>query len=152
MEAISVVASVAGVLAFAGQALNGLLKLRGFFIECSGASKSVSRFLKELNTLIETLENVKDILRSLQAVDEARDSIAESILASLQIQLDDCSKEVHEWVNKAADLHPESSSSGTKQTFKKFLVAVKKKDQEDMCLEISKHRLNIATKLSVIGR
>jgi hypothetical protein len=150
MEVLGAIASVAGILGFTGQALDGSLKLRVFFAECAKASRSIARFLNELNSLIQTLEDVKDILRSLEK-DVAKDDLAGSILVSLQIQLDDCSKEVYDWVNKASALHPETSS-GTKQSFKKFLVAVKKPDRDEICGVISKHRQNITTKLSVIGR
>jgi len=149
MEAVAVGSSITSLLGFAGQAIDGALKLRSFFAECSKASKSVSRFLDELKALIDTLEDVKDIIKKLNYIDSG--SVPDGILASLQIQLDDCSKEVHEWVRTAGELHP-GFSTGTKQVFKKFLVAVKKSDREDIYSDVGRHRANITTKLSVIGR
>jgi ABC-type transporter Mla subunit MlaD len=148
MEMCSAVASVTGILAFAGQTIDSILKLQRIFQGCANASKSIDRFLRDLNSLIQTLEEVNDIATKLK---DTTGSVAEGLLASLKIQLEDCSKDVYAWVRKAGEAHP-SFSNGTKATFKKFLVAVNK-DQNDMIYQnIATHRSNIHIKLSIIGR
>ena len=75
----------------------------------------------------------------------------ESILASLQIQLDDCNKDVYGRLATAKTCLP-ASNTGTKAAFKKFLVALERQRITDIYVEISVHKENIMTKLSVIGR
>lgn len=147
MELVGAAASITGILAFAGQAIQGIQKLRNIFQDCATASKSIDRFLRDLNTLIQCLE-VKDIVAKLN---NASGFVPDSLLTSLEIQLEDCSKDVHLWVTKAGEAHP-GFTSGTKAVFKKLLVALKKDDYYDVYREISSHRHNIMAKLSVIGR
>src|ERR1700679_3028894 len=98
MELAGAAASITGILAFAGQAIQGIQKLRNFFQSCAKASKSIDRFLRDLNALIQCLEEVKDIVAKLN---NASGFVADSLLTSLEIQLEDCSKDVHLWVTKA---------------------------------------------------
>lgn len=52
MDAVAAVSSIARILSLVGQALNGIVTLRGFYQGCSAASRSIQRFLKRLNELI----------------------------------------------------------------------------------------------------
>ena len=148
MEAIAAASSIAGIVSLAGEALNGIIKLRGFFKDCASASKTIDRFLRDLNSLIGTLEDVKSIVVRLEGA-VAFDT--KSILSSLQIQLEDCTKDVYIWVAIASEQHPKFAV-GSKATFKKFLVAANKESISDIFKEISSHRDNIALKLSIVGR
>ena len=148
MEAVAAVSSVAGIVSLAGQALDGILKLRGFFKEYGSASKSIDRFLRDLNSLIQTLEDVKDVVLKLENVSTFG---AKSVLSSLQIQLEDCSKDVYDWVRVGGEHRPQSVS-GSKAMFKKFLVAVNKECIADIFKDIESHKHNIGLKLSLIGR
>ena len=148
MEAVAAVSSVVGILSFAGQALNGIVKLRGFFNEYASASKSIDRFLRDLNSLIQTLEDVKEIAVKL---DDVSGFDAKSMLASLEIQLEDCAKDVYHWVRIGGDNRPESVK-GCKAVFTKFLVASSKDSMVDISRAIASHKDNINLKLSAIGR
>ncbi len=66
-------------------------------------------------------------------------------------QIDDCSEDVYKWLAMARKCHPDSST-GTKASFKKFLVALEKQKITDIYVEIATYRDNITTKLSIIGR
>jgi len=44
MEAVAAASSVAGIVAIAGQALEGIIKLRGFFKDCASSSKPLAVF------------------------------------------------------------------------------------------------------------
>lgn len=152
MEAVAAASSIAGIVSLAGQALSGIVKLRGFFQDCASASKTIDRFLRDLNSLIQTLEDVKEIVSKLEKT-VAVTFDTKTILSSLQIQLEDCAKDVYEWVKVAGAQHPEfASARGGKARFKKFLVAVNKESLTDIFKEICSHKENITLKLSVIGR
>lgn len=149
MEAVAAVASVAGIICLVGQTLDHIIKLRGFYQECSEASGSVSRFLKALNGLIQIHEDVRDLMRKLE--NTAGAGANDNILASLQIQIHDCGKDVGLWLEKASACQP-MAGSGTRATFRKFQVALEKRKIVDINQEIANHRDNISIKLSVIGR
>lgn len=150
MEAVAAASSIAGIVSLAGQALDGIIKLRGFFKDCASSSKTIDRFLRDLNSLIQTLEDVKSIIASLESV-ALKSFDCKSILSSLQIQLEDCSKDVYDWVRIASEQHPRLAT-GSKATFKKFLVAANKDSIEGIFKEIASHKENITLKLSIIGR
>ena len=148
MEAVAAVSSIAGIISLAGQALSGIVKLRGFFNEYASASKSIDRFLRNLNSLLQTLEDVKEIAVKLENVEGFN---AKSVLASLEIQLEDCARDVYDWVKVGSEHHPQSVK-GSKAVFKRFLVAANKDSLTDIFRDIACHKDNIILKLSVIGR
>ena len=74
-----------------------------------------------------------------------------ALISSLQIQLEDCSRGVYEWVRVASEQHT-GFSSGGKALFKKFLVAANKDSLTDIFKEISAYRDGFNLKLGLIGR
>jgi hypothetical protein len=152
MDAASAIASVTGIVGYAGQAIDGILKLRRLFKDCAGASKSVARWLSDLNLLLQTLENVKDIVAKLDGLPHGpTQQGSRHILPSLRIQIEDCSTDVHAWVTKAGRAHPDFSS-GTKRSFNRLIEAINKEDKVEAYRMLSRHQENISTKLSLIGR
>jgi hypothetical protein len=149
MEAVAAVSSVAGILSLVGQALNGIVTLRGFYQECASASHFIQKFLKRLNDLIQILEDVKELMKKLEASPSR--AVADNVLASLRIQIEDCGKDVYRWLEMARKSMP-GSTTGTKASFKCFLLALEKQKITDVYVEIAAHKDNIMTKLSVIGR
>ncbi|KAE9366214.1 hypothetical protein N431DRAFT_430365 [Stipitochalara longipes BDJ] len=149
MEAVAGLSSIAGILSLAGQSVNGIIALRSFFQDCAAASHAVERFLKRLNELIQILEDVRELMKKLG--DAPTKSIPDSVLASLQGQIDDCSKDIYKWLAMARKCHP-ASSSGSKASFKKFLVALEKQKITDIYVEIARYKNDITTILSTIGR
>jgi hypothetical protein len=88
MEAASAIASVTGIVRFAGQAIDGILKLRRLFKHSPGASMSVARWLSDLNLLLQTLENVKDIVAKFDGFPHGpTQQSSRHILPSLRIQI-----------------------------------------------------------------
>lgn len=150
MEAVAAASSIAGLVSLAGQALDGILKRRGFFKDCVSASKTVDRFLRDLNSLIQTLEDVKSIITRLKNA-TASTFNNKAMISSLQIQLEDCSKDVHEWIWIASEQHAKFPKDN-KAIFKRFMVAVNKESYADIFKEIGNHRDALAPKLSLIGR
>lgn len=121
MEAVAAIASIAGIISLVAQTLESIIKLRGFYNDCSEASSSVSRFLKVLNGLMKIHEDVRDLVKKFEA-SSAVD--ANNILASLQIQIDDCGEDVGIWLERATACHP-LFGSGTRSSFRKFIAALK---------------------------
>lgn len=146
MEAVAAISSITSILSLVGQTLNGIIIL---FEDCESASKSITSFLKRINDLIQCLQDVQELMKKLE--ESPSKAVSDTILASLQIQLDDYSKDVHMWLETGRELIPDSST-GTKAIFKNFLVALEKQKVKDIYEEISAHKDNINTKLSVIGR
>jgi hypothetical protein len=95
---------------------------------------------------------VKDLVQKLEdnAITETK-LVSKSVLASLRIQIDDCSKDVYIWIEEASLCHP-GFSSGNKASFKKFLVALENRQITDIYQDISNHKENIVAKLTVVGR
>ena len=150
MEAVAAASSIAGLVSLVGQALDGIMKLRAFFKSCTIASKTVDRFLRDLNSLIQTLEEVKNIVARLENV-PASTFDNEAMISSLQYQLEGCSKDIYDWVQIASEQHSKFSN-GSKAVFKRFMVAVNKESYADILREIGSHRDGLMLKLSLIGR
>jgi hypothetical protein len=98
--------------------------------------------------LIQTLEDVKEIAVKL---DNVSGFDAKSMLASLEIQLEDCAKDIYHWVRIGGENRPESVK-GCKAVFKKILVASSKDSMVDIFRAIASHKDNISLKLSAIGK
>jgi hypothetical protein len=148
MEVVAAVSSIAGILGFAGQTITGIIRLNDFFQDCRSASKTIDQFLRELDTLKQTIEQVHGLTSKL---DDRGGSALQGTLASLQIQLEDCNIDIDRWVEEAKK---SLSFFGrrVKSAFKKFLVAVNKKSIKGIFTEIRIYRENISLKLSIIGR
>ncbi|KAH8670114.1 hypothetical protein BGZ60DRAFT_514821 [Tricladium varicosporioides] len=145
MEALATAASVAGVLSLAGQTIDGIIKFTSFFSDISSASRTIERFLQSLNQLIKLIEDVKSLLSSVA------DDGADFKIAAMEIQLDDCSKEVYRWLKVAKEHHP-AFSIGTKKGFKKFWVAVHKGKVRSISEDVKEYRHEISASLLVLER
>lgn len=150
MEAVAAISSIAGILSLAGQALNGIVILRGFFKDCASASVSIRRFMKKLNDLVQCLEAVRELMVKLE--ESSSTAVTDNILASLQIQIDDCNRDIYRWLDEAKGLMIPSSSTGTKAISKKFVAALEEQKAKDIYSEISVHKENINTNFTLIGR
>jgi hypothetical protein len=153
MDGLAAASSVAGVLSLAGYTIDGIVRLHDFFKDVSSASRTIEIFLKSINSLIKLMEDVKTLLESLAergtlpGVD-----IGEGMkIAALQIQLEDCSKDVYIWLNLARQHHP-GFCTGSRAGFRKFWVAVKKTSVRGIIEDIREHRHGILASLSVLGR
>jgi hypothetical protein len=109
----------------------------------------VGRWLQDLNSLLQVLEEVKALIAKL---DDLPGDSQLSLLASLQTDVDVCSKDVHAWETKAGERHLLFTGAGSKRAFKKLLVAINKRDSVVAYLMLSRHRENITAKLALVGR
>lgn len=146
LEALGAAASVAGILSLAGESIKAVFTLYRFYEDVDQASDTVRRFMRDINSLIQVLENVQHLLRKIDEKDTTK-----YILASLQIELDDCNKDVYAWLALAREMNP-GTSTGTKKTLKKFMAAIRKSSLSDIGDQMVAHRSNINTALNVLGR
>lgn len=145
MEAVAAAASIAGIITVVGQSIDGLIKFSEFFSDISSASKTISRLLNDINSLIQVLENIGDVLERAQARRRGQN------FASLDIKLEDCAKDVQIWLATARLLRP-GSDSGGKAWLRKFRLAVNNTAIQTIREEIGRHRQTLCLSLAVFGR
>lgn len=145
MEAVAAASSIAGIVTVVGQSIDGLIKFSDFFSDISSASKTISRLLDDINSLIQVLENIGDVL------EKARARPRDQNFASLDIKLEDCAKDVQIWLATARLLRP-GSESGGRAWLRKFRLAVNNIAIQNIREEIGKHRQTLCLSLAVFGR
>lgn len=145
MEAVAAAASIAGIITVVGQSIDGLIKFSDFFSDISSASKTISRLLNDINSLIQVLENIGNVL------EHARARRKNQNFASLDIKLEDCAKDVQIWLATARLLRP-GSDSGGKAWLRKFRLAVNNTAIQTIREEIGRHRQTLCLSLAVFGR
>ena len=146
MEAIAATASIAGIITVVGQSIDGLIKFSDFFSDVSSASKTISRLLNDINSLIQVLEDIRNVFEQAQARRSGRE------LAQLDIKLEDCAKDVQVWLVTARLLRPGGSDSGGKAWLRKFRLAVNSTAIQTIREEIGRHRQTLCLSLAVFGR
>ena len=149
MEVVSAAASIAGILSLAGQSINGIIQLRGFFSDIASASRTIERFLRDISSLLRVLHDVEHLFSQLSTSEF--DGITRTNSASLQVELEDCQKDVFQWLRLARDLRP-ASNRGRKSWFKRFWIGVSQAAVNDIRVELGRHRHAIQLNLTVIGR
>ena len=145
MEAVAAAASIAGIITVVGQSIDGLIKFSDFFSDIASASKTISRLLNDINSLIQVLEDIGNVLEQAQARPRNQN------FASLDIKLEDCAKDVQIWLATAKLLRP-GSDSGGKAWLKKFRLAVNNTAIQTIREEIGRHRQTLCLSLAVFGR
>lgn len=145
MEAIAAAASIAGIITVVGQSIDGLIRFSHFFSDVSSASKTITRLLNDINSLIRVLEDIRDVL------EQARARQREQNLAALDIKLEDCAKDVQVWLATARLLRP-GSDSGGKAWLRKFRLAVNSTAIQTIREEIGRHKQTLSLSLAVFGR
>jgi hypothetical protein len=148
MEVVAAVSTVAGIASLVGQSLIGLSSLYNFFKDCRDASKTAEQFLQVLTSLEGTIKDVQTLLNSIKDIS---DTSTESNLALLAIHVEDCQKDIEEWLKEARSCHP-GNGPGTKSVFKKFLAAVEKQSIKDIFRKMTAHKESISLSLSTTGR
>ena len=145
MEAVAAAASIAGIIAVVGQSIDGLVKFSDFFSDISSASKTISRLLNDINSLIQVLEDIGDVLERARARRNYQN------FASLDIKLEDCAKDVQIWLATARLLRP-ASDSGGKAWLRKFRLAVNNTAIRTIREEIARHKQTLCLSIEVFGR
>ena len=145
MEAVAAVASIAGIITLAAQAIDGLQRLRSFFTEISTASKTISRLLSDINSLIGVLHNIDNVLNHVETGRKNQN------FAALDIKLEDCTKDVKVWLETAKELRP-GGEKGGKAWVRRARFAAKAEVVGRIREEIGRHRQALCLSLSVFGR
>ena len=146
MEAVAVAASIAGIITVVGQSIDGLIKFSDFFSDISSASKIITRLLNDINSLIQVLEEIRNVFEQAQAQRSGQN------LASLDLKLEDCAKDVQVWLATARLLRPGGSDSGAKAWLRKFRLAVNSTAIQTIREEIGRHKQTLCLSLEVFGR
>lgn len=145
MEAVAAAASIAGIVTVVGQSIDGLIKFSEFFSDVSSASKTISRLLNDINSLIQVLSNIGQVLERAEA------RRPDQNFASLDVKLEDCAKDVQIWLATARVLRP-ASNGGGKALLKKFRMAVNSTAIHTIREEIGRHKQTLTLSLAVFGR
>ncbi|MCJ1429012.1 hypothetical protein MMC29_006925 [Sticta canariensis] len=149
MEIVSAAAGVAGLISLAGQTIQGIIKLKTFFVDVSRSQKTILEFLHEIECLNRTLEDVRSLLSKIQR--QATISSSDGSVATLEAFLVDCSTDIKEWIIDAEKINP-ASRKGAEAFFKRFRVAVNKRGISDLGRRVANHQSRIGTSISVLGR
>jgi hypothetical protein len=148
MEVVAAVSSVASIASLVGQSLSGLKNLHDFVQDCRNASRTVTRFLDELTTLRQTIEEVDALILQIK---EPLEGFRCNILNSLSTQLEQCVNDLHRWLEAARkNTHP--NRSNYKKFFESILISIRSKDIKDIYRQIACHRQGISLSLSATGR
>lgn len=145
MEAVAAVASIAGIITVVAQSIDGLIKFSDFLTDLSAASKTINRLLSDIESLIQVLRNIGDVLEQAEA------RRPDQNFASLDVKLEDCAKDVHIWLATARVLDP-ASNGGGKAWLKKVRLAVNNTAIKTIREEIGRHKQTLCLSLAVFGR
>ncbi|KAL9637259.1 MAG: hypothetical protein Q9164_002304 [Protoblastenia rupestris] len=145
MEAVAAAASIAGIVTLVFHSIDGLIKFKELFADVSAASRTITRLLKDIDSLIQTLENVRDVLEQFEAQKKEKN------FASLDLKVADCSRDVHVWIATARIIRP-ADEHGSKAWLKRFRLVVNSNAIETIREEIGRHRQALCLSLAVLGR
>lgn len=145
MEIVAAVSSVAGILSLVGQGIEGASKLKDLFSNASRASSTISRFLHDIDSLLQALEAARDLVRDLPT------DFGGSQVTSLRFELQYCNNDVYRLLDIAGSLRP-ASDVGAKAWFQRFWIAVNKNLLIDAREELERHKQAINLSLVVLGR
>ena len=148
MEVVAAASSIVGILSLVGQSIDGITKLRKFFLDVCHGSEAIDRFLKQINSLLRILQ---DVDQTVASVPKEKEISLDLNLCSLQAQLKECISDVFMWLRLARDLRP-APGQGGKSWLKKYCCAVNKTCVKDLRQELDRHREALAISLSVLGR
>ena len=149
MDVVSIASSIAGILSIAGQSIDGIVKLKQLFSNISIASKTIDTFLRDINSLLYVLNDVETLLSQLDTR-TCSGAIGVST-ASLQIELEDCLKDVFIWLRVADGLRP-PSDLGARVWFKKVWVAINQNSVKGIREGIGRHKQALQVNLALMGR
>lgn len=120
---MEIAASVTGILAFVGQALNGLVTLRGFVEAFRNAPEKTRLLLGHINDLHAIIENSRHLIKLCHDVD---DSILRDALGNLGKNMEACSTEVNQWQREWDLKLVTSTTASWKAVKQRFLQSIDK--------------------------
>lgn len=151
MDPVSAAASIVGIISFTGTALKAISELKEFCHEFS--QDATKDFLHDLEVTANVLTDVQVLSEKAK-----RASLALHIdyrAEALSIQVDDCSRDLKEWLRIALRVRRERA--GKKQNikmqfFNSVLTAISKWSRASAREKLRWHQENINTTLSLFGR
>jgi hypothetical protein len=150
MEVVGVVASFTGILAFTGQAIEGVLQLRRFFKDITLAPRRTGELLRDLEGLGKTLSEIEELVVTLQGCG-SMEAGAAATGQILKTHLTSCADDVTMWVGVTRRADPRSEK-GLKAFFRKVKIVADKSGFEEFGRKISSHQQRLGISLSVLGR
>ena len=149
MEGVAAASSIIAILGLVGNGIQGLVNLQGFFEDAASASRTVERFLFDLNSLLQVLHEVEKLFVTISTF-EMPDGL-DTVIASLQVQLENSNKDISRWLQKARGIRP-ASDKGQKAWFKKRMVAFSQASIKSIQEEIRADKQMIGVNLTILGR
>lgn len=149
MEVLGAVSGVAGLASLTGQCITGLQALRKLYEDIAAASKTVEAFLRDIDSLLRSLHDVRALLDKINA--QAAPVVDDVSTLSLKIQLEDCNADIGGWLETARSFRP-SNGKGGRAWFRRFWLAVNKDCVGTVRTEMHQRRTEIALSLSTLGR
>ncbi|OQO04107.1 hypothetical protein B0A48_10716 [Cryoendolithus antarcticus] len=149
MELVGVAGSVGGLLGLADQCIEDAVTLRTFWQDIKAASNTAANFLNDLNSLIQTLTDIKKLLESVRDEPALRDCGLDAV--TLRLHLEGCDGELRRWIATARKSRPDNGK-GVKHWFKSFIIAIDKESLRDIRREIQSRRQCLDLALGVLGR
>lgn len=149
MEALAATSSVAGLLSLAGQCISGAQNLCSLYRDITAISRTVESFMKDVNGLLRTLEDVKILLEKIEL--QAAWLADEVSLTSLKLQLEDCDRDIGLWLRTAQSTKP-TGGKGSRTWFRKFWMAMDKEPRNNVRTDMQKRQIEVAVALSTLGR
>jgi len=152
MEGVAVASSFAGILAFVGQSLNGILKLRAFFKDISSAPRRINDLLKEMDDLRDVMTQIQQFVNLLERTPEEKLKGTHAIhTIVLKAHVQSCADDIEAWVSFTEKLDPRTEK-GVRAFFRNVKVVADKTGFEEFGKKISGHEQRIGITLSVLGR
>ncbi|KAG8525675.1 uncharacterized protein KY384_000435 [Bacidia gigantensis] len=145
MEVVAATASVAGILTVVGNGIESIIKLKEFYAALVAGSRTIEKFLKDINDLLQTLHGIRELLNKWPK------EKTDVNIAALSVQVEECSKDLFNWLDTAKAMRPASSKGGM-AWFKKFWIATNKNKVNDIRTEIGRHKQTLNISLTLIGR
>ncbi len=152
MEAVGIAASFTGILAFAGQAIEGIIQLRTFFKDVSLAPRRTGELLNNMDSLNNTLSEIQELIAALGKKSKDKLNTGATLNTSiLRRHLEACADDVATWVKVTRSADPRSEK-GLRTFFRKVKIAVDKSGFEELGKQIFSHQQRIGISLSILGR
>lgn len=152
MEVIGGAAAVTGIVGFAGQAIDGILKLRNLLKDAAAAKDTVEKLLEDIDLLKSLLEEVERVVQVIEnKPPEELHGMRALNTGVLKYQTKACVNDVLEWIRFAEKLDPRSEK-GLRRFLRKIHVAANTGDLTNLSHKISSHQQRIGVSLSILGR
>ena len=115
MDAVAAAASIAGILSLTLQGIQAINTLRSFYNHCT--DEAAQDFIHELGVSGRILTDVKHLCEKIKQTDgRFRNEIR---LASLQVQIEDCTADLQLWLRTARKIDQRTNRLNENKFFKK---------------------------------